>query len=116
MKNLDKIGFIILFLVWPVSYYLKYIDPVNNQIFVDYLITFGYCAGTSIIAYHYGRKQKNWPKHLFYYSIAIFGIAIILTYLIDLAIDDLFGTTKVIWSFIITISICIIIYLFGSKY
>jgi len=110
---MNKIGFIILSLVWVISYFLKYIDPVNNQVIVDYFITFGYCLGTALIAYYYGKSEKNInARILFFYTIAILNVLIIFTYLIDFIADDLFGTTKVIFTIITTtiISLCIYFY------
>jgi len=110
---MNKIGFIILSLVWGISYFLKYIDPVSNQLAVDYFITFGYCTGTALITYFYGKQEKNRnSKILFFYTIAIYHTSIIIAYLIDFLVDDFFGTTKNIWTIIITTIISLCIYFF----
>lgn len=117
MIKLDKIGFIILSIVWPLSYYLKHINHIVSQLVVDYFITFGYCIGTALITYYYGKKCTNLKKKiLFYYAIAILNVSIVATYLIDLVVDSLFGTTKVIWSIIITFIISLCVYLSSRKY
>lgn len=116
MKYLNKIGFIVLSLVWFVSYYMKHVDPVKLQLAVDYFITFGYCIGTALIAFYYGKKETNKKaKFLFYYAIAILNVSIVITYLIDFVVDDFFGTTKVIWSILLTAIFSLCIYLFSYK-
>ena len=59
MIKLNKIGFIILSLVWSVSYYLKHINHIVSQLVVDYFITFGYCIGTALITIYYGKKEQD---------------------------------------------------------
>ena len=110
---MKKLGFIILFLVWPLSYYFRFIKPFDNQLIVDYFITFGYCLGTSILAYSEFKKEVNiWVKYMFWNVIIVMGVAIILTYLIDFIIDDLFETSKLIWSIIIATFVSLCIYYF----
>ena len=110
---MNKLGFAILSLVWVVSYFLKHIDPVNNQLAVDYFITCGYCIGTALIAYFYGKRETNRKTRiLFFYTIAIYNISIVFAYLVDFIADSLFGTTKLIWTIIITTTISLCIYFF----
>ena len=107
---MKKIGYIILVSVWIVSYSLKHVYPVFSALFIDYLITFGYCLGTSIIAYYEFKKEKNrWARYMFWNVIIVLGGAIITTYIIDLVFDDLIGTYKVLWSILLTTigSLCI---------
>ncbi len=115
--RLDNIGFIILCTVWAISYYFKHISDLIHQIVIDYYITFGYCIGTSLIAYYYGKKcKKRRKKILFYYTIAIYNISIVITYLIDFVIDDFFGTKKVIYTILLTTFISLCIYLFKPRH
>lgn len=115
--KLNTIGFIILSIVWPLSYYLKYIKSGVPQILVDYIITIGYCIGTALIAYYYGKKCKRFRKKvLFYYSIAILNISIVIAYIIDFAADSFFSTKKVIYTIILTSVISLCIYLFSPRY
>ena len=126
MEGFKKIGFIILVLVWPVSYYFKHISPLVvgiitkdgydlNTLIVDYIITVCYCIGTSIISYcEFKKAQKNWVKYLFWNSITMLGGVIVLTYIIDLCIDRLMGTQKLIYISIISTLLSLCIYF--SKY
>jgi len=110
---MKKTGYIILATVWPISYFFKYEWPIFETIVIDYYITIGYCIGMSMLAYDDSKKEKNkWAKHMFYYVITALGLGIVLTYSIDFIIDDLWGTSKLIWSIIIAtfISLCFSFY------
>ena len=114
---MKKLGFIILFLVWPLSYYFKHIQPIFdeglNQLVIDYFITFGYCLGTSLAAYAEFKKEANrWVKYMFWNVIIVMGVAVILTYLIDFVVDDLLETSKLIWSIMIATFVSLCIYYF----
>lgn len=125
MKRLDRIGLLLMSLIWIISYILKHNMSYNNyseekirliQLTIDYFITFGYCIGTALISIYYGKKEKDKiTKHLFYGTITILNLSIVGTYLIDLVFDPIFGTTKVIWAIIITSIISLCVYLFKRK-
>lgn len=113
---MKKLGFAILAITWIVSYYLKYLNPIISQLIVDYYITFSYCIGTSILAYCEFTKESNkWTKYMFWNVITILGGVIVLTYIVDLIIDDLIGTKKIILSALATSFISLCIYLFKQN-
>jgi hypothetical protein len=110
MSKLNKIGFLILCSVWIVGYPLKHMVHIVTQLTVDYFITFATCIGIALISMYYGKLSENRKeKHLFYGTITILNLSIVITYLIDLAFDSIFGTTKVIFVILTTsiISLCI---------
>ena len=112
-----KLGFVLLFLAHPLNYFLKYNMDLKDYR-ADYISTFMMCIGLSFIAYYFGKylaKSKK-EKYLFFYPIAIFNLSLVLIYSIDLLIDPIFHTSKVIWSFIITTFITLCIYLFSQKF
>lgn len=113
---MNKLGLLILFLSFPLNYILKYNIGIGD-IKADYASTFMICIGISFIAHYFGKFQakSKKEKYLFFYPIVIFNLSIVITYLIDLLIDPIFQTGKVIWSFIFTTFITLCIYLFWGK-
>lgn len=113
---MNKIGLIILFFAFPMNYTLKYNLKIGD-IKADYASTFMMCIGLSIIAFYFGKySESRKAKYLYFYPIAIFNLSLVLTYSIDLLIDPIFQTGKIIWSFIIATFLSLCIYLLWGKH
>jgi len=111
---MNKLGYLILFLAFPISYTL--IHFLGLKLIGDYTFIFMICSGVALLSFMQSQNETNRKvKHLFYYAISIFNVSIILMYIIDLMFDSIFGTAKVIWTIIITTIISLCIYLFRDK-
>jgi hypothetical protein len=116
---MKKIAYLILFFAYPLNYTMRYNFNVGLEATskANYLFIFMICLGIGLMAYHEGKKEKDrGKKYLFYYTISVFNFSVIMTYLIDLLVDPIFQTGKVIWSIFITTIISLCIYFCKRKH
>ena len=81
-----------MFLAYPLFYVFKY--NLNVSFNVDKLFIYCICVGVSLLSWGIGIEEKSKVKKiLFYYTIAIFNLSIVLTYVIDSIADPFFKAT-----------------------